>query len=147
MTYSTNDFRGEAHCPINVTDASGTELYNALKEFICVYFAENNIPVRMREEMLKSGRLFGGTKVPMVLIDHSDTSCKYFTIGMYVVGSVVNFPLLGKSEEQYKYNSKEMYQQQGKFIQAALYRPDEFKIQQEFQWQENVLSFIEEFFG
>lgn len=146
MTYSTNDFRGEARAPINVADASGEELYIALKEFLCVYFAENPVPIKFSEEALKSGGLFG-TKVPMVLFRHPDPSCKYFTIGMYVVGSVVNFPLIGKSEEQYKYNSRELYQQQGKWMQAALYRPDEFKIQQEFQWQADVLSFVDAFFS
>lgn len=147
MTFTTNDFRGEAHDPINVTNMGGTELYEEIKEFICVWFAENNIPAKLSEEMLKSGSFFGGSKVPILLINHPDPSCKYFTIGVYVNGSVLNFKYLGKSEEQYKYNLKEARQQQGNFLQTLFIKPNEFKIQQEFQWQAQVLSFIEGFFS
>ena len=146
MTFSTNDFRGEAHEPINVTNMGGTELYESLKEFMCVWFADNNIPAKLREDTVKSGGLFG-SRVPIVLISHPDPTCKYFMIGIYVVDHAVYFPLLGKSEEQYKYNMKEMRQQQGNFIPAALIKPNELKIQQELQWQSDVLTLVDGFFS
>lgn len=147
MGFTTNDFRGEAYESIGFSDCSGLELYNLIKETIIVCAEENGIPISTHEDTFKSGGFIGGTKVPLLLINHPDSSCKYFTIGMYVIGNTVFFPLLGKSAEQYKYNMREMNQNKGNFLQAALNRPDEIKIQQELQWQYNVLCCMERFFG
>lgn len=146
MSYTSSDFRGEARDPIRFTDCSGQELFDVMRNAFIDWTQSNNIPARITEDIFKTGNFITGSKVPMLLINHPDPSCKFFTLGIYVVNNVVNFPLLGKSAEQYKYNMKEYNKSKGSFIQAALTRPNEIKIQEEMQWQYDVLSCIDEYF-
>lgn len=142
MAFTTNDFRGELHDPINVTNSAGVDIFSALKEYMLSASESTNIPMKIREDTLKSGGLLFGSRTPLLLINHPDTSCKYFTIGIFFNDSVMNFQLFGKSEEQFKYNLKEQARKEGNFIKQALYRPDELKIQQENKWEADVLSLI-----
>ncbi len=142
MAISTNYFRGELHDPITITGCDGVDLFSALKEYLLSAAENTSVPMKIHEDTLKSGGLLFGSRIPLLLINHPDPSCKYFTIGIFFNGSVINFQLLGKSEEQYKYNLKEQARKEGNFIKQALYRPDELKIQQENTWQSDVLSLI-----
>ena len=146
MSYTSSDFRGEARDSVGFSDCSGQVLFNLIKDAFIDWTQENNIPAKFTEDVFKTGGLLSGSKAPMLLINHPDPSCKYFTLGIYVVNNMVHFPLLGKSAEQYKYNSKELLKSKGNFIQAALVRPNEIKLQEEMQWQYDVLSCIDEYF-
>lgn len=146
MSYTSSDFRGEARDSIGFSDCSGQELFSIMKNAFLDWTRENHIPATITEDVFKTGGLLTGSRAPMLLINHPDPSCKYFTLGVYVVDNIVYFPLLGKSAEQYKYNMKEYNKSKGSFIQAALTRPNEIKIQQEMQWQYDVLSCIDAYF-
>lgn len=147
MSFTSSDFRGEAHESVGFSDCSGQQLYDIIKNALMDWTEENHIPAKFSEDYFKTGGLLTGSKVPMLLVNHPNPSCKFFTIGMYVVDKFVYFPLLGKSAEQYKYRMKEMNKSNGSFIQAALTRPNEIKIQEEMQWQYDLLSCINAYFG
>lgn len=100
---------------------------------------ENGLPATMFEDTIKSGVMFG-TKCPLLMIRHSDSSCRFFMIGIFVYGNQVMFALFGESAENTKYNRKQYYQENGNFIKAALIKPDEFKLQSELQWREDILN-------
>lgn len=142
MAFTTNDFRGELHDPISVTNGDGVDIYSSLKEYLFSVAETTNVPMSLHEDTLKSGGLLFGSRIPLLLISHPDSSCKYFSIGIFVNNSVMNFQLFGKSEEQYKYNLKEQAKREGNFIKQAFYKPDELKIQQEKRWEMDVLSLI-----
>ena len=142
MAFTTNDFRGEIHDPINVTNSDGVDLYASLRNYLSSLVGSTSVPMSLREDTLKSGGFLFGSRIPLILISHPDPSCKYFSIGKFINDSVMNFQLFGRSEEQYKYNLKEQAKREGNFIKQAFYKPDELKIQQESRWESDVLSLI-----
>lgn len=138
MAYNTSEIRGEAQGSINFSNEVGGEtLFRKIKDLITEEIRVRNIPANIREDVLKSGGIFG-SRLPLLIISHPTN--RFFYIGIYVNNSSVFFPLLGESAENTKANKKEYYQQNGNFIKAALTNPDEFKLQEEIQWQSAVLS-------
>ena len=134
MSYNTNDIMGYAQDPIVFSnEQGGNELYEKVKEVMVYGINENGLPATMFEDTIKSGGMFG-TKCPLLMIRHSDSSCRFFMIGIFVYGNQVMFALFGESAENTKYNRKQYYQENGNFIKAALIKPDEFKLQSELQW-------------
>lgn len=142
MTYKPDDFRGELQDGIRLSDCSGQELYNLIKDNVLYYTKEHEIPAIITDAEVKSGNFLSGTRLPLLIIHHPDSSCKYFDIGVLVNGNLVTFPLIGKSAENYKYNMHEHLKAQGKIVQAALYKPDIYKIQQEEDWERKILNCI-----
>ena len=133
MSYNTNDIMGYAQDPIVFSnEQGGNELYEKVKEVMVYGINENGLPATMFEDTIKSGGMFG-TKCPLLMIRHSDSSCRFFMIGIFVYGNQVMFALFGESAENTKYNRKQYYQENGNFIKAALIKPDEFKLQSELQ--------------
>ena len=129
MSYNTNDIMGYAQDPIVFSnEQGGNELYEKVKEVMVYGINENGLPATMFEDTIKSGGMFG-TKCPLLMIRHSDSSCRFFMIGIFVYGNQVMFALFGESAENTKYNRKQYYQENGNFIKAALIKPDEFKLQ------------------
>ena len=140
MSYNTNDIMGYAQDPIVFSnEQGGNELYEKVKEVMVYGINENGLPATMFEDTIKSGGMFG-TKCPLLMIRHSDSSCRFFMIGIFVYGNQVMFALFGESAENTKYNRKQYYQENGNFIKAALIKPDEFKLQSELQWREDILN-------
>ena len=140
MSYNTNDIMGYAQDPIVFSnEQGGNELYEKVKEVMVYGINENGLPATMFEDTIKSGGMFG-TKCPLLMIRHSDSSCRFFMIGIFVYGNQVMFALFGESAENTKYNRKQYYQENGNFIKAALIKPDEFKLQSELQWREYILN-------
>ena len=136
----TNDIMGYAQDPIVFSnEQGGNELYEKVKEVMVYGINENGLPATMFEDTIKSGGMFG-TKCPLLMIRHSDSSCRFFMIGIFVYGNQVMFALFGESAENTKYNRKQYYQENGNFIKAALIKPDEFKLQSELQWREDILN-------
>ena len=132
MSYNTNDIMGYAQDPIVFSnEQGGNELYEKVKEVMVYGINENGLPATMFEDTIKSGGMFG-TKCPLLMIRHSDSSCRFFMIGIFVYGNQVMFALFGESAENTKYNRKQYYQENGNFIKAALIKPDEFKCNQSF---------------
>lgn len=140
MSYNTNDIMGYAQDPIVFSnEQGGNELYEKVKEVMVYGINENGLPATMFEDTIKSGGMFGA-KCPLLMIRHSDSSCRFFMIGIFVYGNQVMFALFGESAENTKYNRKQYYQENGNFIKAALIKPDEFKLQSELQWREDILN-------
>lgn len=140
MSIHTNSFKGFAQEGIAFSnEQGGTALFYKIKEIVEQGIASQGIPATIREDVVKSGGFFGNT-CPILIVTHSDYSCRYFSIGIYVNGTQVSFPLLGESAENTKRNKKKMYQENGNFIMAAMTNPDEFKLQQEAEWQYRVLD-------
>lgn len=140
MAVHTDDFRGEAMEGIRFVDVGpndGEQLYQNIKRGMNSELEHRGIPANIRESVVKSGGLFG-SKFPLLMISHP--SCRYFTIGIYVNGNVVKFPLLGESTQNTKANMKKMYEEQGRFIKAALVKPDMLKLEQEAAWRQSVLD-------
>ena len=124
MSYNTNDIMGYAQDPIVFSnEQGGNELYEKVKEVMVYGINENGLPATMFEDTIKSGGMFG-TKCPLLMIRHSDSSCRFFMIGIFVYGNQVMFALFGESAENTKYNRKQYYQENGNFIKAALIKPD-----------------------
>lgn len=140
MSYNTNDIMGYAQDPIVFSnEQGGNELYEKVKEVMVYGINENGLPATMFEDTIKSGGMFG-TKCPLLMIRHSDSSCRFFMIGIFVYGNQVMFALFGESAENTKYNRKQYYHENGNFIKAALIKPDEFKLQSELRWREDILN-------
>ncbi len=138
MAYKTDDFRGEAQEGFAFpNEVGGEEMFRQVKHCMIALLKERRIPANVREDVLKSGGLFG-SRAPILVISHPTE--KYYDIGMYVNGINIGFPLLGESSENTKYNKKKYYEENGSRIKAAMIHPDELKLQQEIQWQRQVLD-------
>lgn len=142
MTYKPENFRGELQDGIVIDDLFGEELFDFIKEIVMHFTKERGIPAEITEAEVKSGGLFNGTRVPMIVIHHPDPTCKYFDIGIVVNNNMLDFPLLGSSAENYKYNMHESLTKQGNIIKAAFYKPDIYKIQQEQYWEQQIAGCI-----
>lgn len=141
MAIHTDMFRGFAQDNVILRqEKGGYELFNKIKENVTEELKSRGIPFRMTENEVKSGGLLFGSKYPILIITHPDFSCKYFQIGICVNGNQISFPLLGESAENTKANKKDMYEKQGSFFKSALVKPDMFKLQQEANWQRQVLD-------
>lgn len=77
MSYNTNDIMGYAQDPIVFSnEQGGNELYEKVKEVMVYGINENGLPATMFEDTIKSGGMFG-TKCPLLMIRHSDSSCRF----------------------------------------------------------------------
>ena len=84
MSYNTNDIMGYAQDPIVFSnEQGGNELYEKVKEVMVYGINENGLPATMFEDTIKSGGMFG-TKCPLLMIRHSDSSCRFFMIGIWI---------------------------------------------------------------
>lgn len=138
MTFHTDDFRGSAQ--ENVRFTTSDDWFQKIKETMQTELESRGIPAKLSEGKVKSGGMLFGSKYPILVIHHPDSSCRYFDIGICVNGDTISFPLLGISAENTKYNKKKIYEQNGNFIKAAMVKPDMFKLQQEHEWQSQVLA-------
>ncbi len=140
MAIHTDAFRGYVQDGIAFTqEQGGYDLFIKIKNNITMEMENRGVPFKITENEVKSGGFFG-SKYPILIISHPDPSCKYFSIGICVNNTQVSFPLLGESAENTKANMKDMYEQQGRFIKSAFVNPDIFKLQQEAEWQRQVID-------
>lgn len=148
MAYKENDIRGTLCDPINIENAYEIGLdYECLKNGIIATINSKGIPAKFTEDTYKSGGFFSSSSLPMLVISHPSPDCKYFSIGVFINQTVLNLPLLGGSAENYKYNMREQCIQSGNVIKAAMYRPDEMKLQQERIWEDNIFNCIMSLFS
>lgn len=63
MAFTTNDFRGEIHDPINVTNADGVDIYASLRDYLFSLAGSTSVPMSLREDTLKSGGFLFGSRM------------------------------------------------------------------------------------
>ena len=127
--YKTSEFRGAMRDDIMFSEeVGGKELYDKMKAMVIV----------------KSGGIFG-TEFPILIISNPNPENKFFDLGFFVNGQTISFPLLGMSSENTKANKKKQYEAEGKFLRSMMIKPDEFKLQQEIEWQSLILHCVSEF--
>lgn len=137
MAYNVKEFRGEAHRPFRCKD-SASQTLSYLKEALPDAFKSKNIPASIREDVAKSGGLFG-SQVPMLVISHPNPPSHYFDIGIVINDQAISFPLLGYSTENTQANKKA----DAKGFRGLLTRSaDEFALQEESLWQSDVIEAI-----
>lgn len=143
MAYKTDEIRGQLLEPITFNnEVGGEELYKKIKDVIVSEIAGGNILANTREDILKSGGLLFGTKIPLLIISNNVPENRFFDIGICVNEKTVSFPLLGESIENTKNNRKNHYIENGNKIKAALIKVDELKLQQEAVWQQSIINCI-----
>lgn len=136
---NTSMFKGEAQQSITFpNEEGGYALFNKIKDMLIAEIQYQNIPATFFETQVKSGGMFG-TKLPILVISHPTYHNDYFSLCVMVNGQTVSFPLTGESKENTKANKKEFYTQNGNYIKASFCNPDEFKLQQEVDWEASIL--------
>lgn len=140
MAYKTNKIRGNLIDPVTFhNEIGGEDLYEKIKDAILTEIYIGNLSATTSEDILKSGGMFG-TKVPMFIIKNPLPENKFFDIGICVNGKTMSFPLLGESAENTKNNKKEYYFETGSRLKAKMIKVDEFKLQQEIEWQQTIIN-------
>lgn len=142
--YKTSEFRGFLQGGLLLKDdVGGQELYDKMKALLVEKIKEKGIPATIREDVVKSGGLFG-TKFPILIISNPDPENKFFDLGFFVNGQTIYFPLLGTSSENTKLNMKKQYEAEGKLLRSKMIKPDEFKLQKENEWEALILGCFNE---
>lgn len=145
MAYRTDDIRGKLLEPILFNnEEGGDDLYTKIKDVLVSEIDSGNIIATKREDVIKSGGLFG-SKVPILILSNPAPENRFFDIGIFVNEKTVVFPLLGESTENTKYNKKQYYTENGNLIRAALVKVDELKLQQEAMWQQSIIDCINQY--
>lgn len=137
--YKTSDFRGAIREGTRFSDISGEALYQAIARDLPVALKEAGVPGFASEEAVKSGGIFG-TRMPMLVVSHPNPPSRFFDMGFVVNENIVSFVYLGESTQNTKANMKKTLEAEGKYIRAAMIKPDEFLLQQERAWNEDVLG-------
>lgn len=137
--FKTSEIRGTFRDNIRFTRMRGDALFQQIKTLFPDELRERGIPFKFREDVMKSGGLFG-SKSPMLLIWHPAPPTQFFSIGIVVNDNVVSFVALGASAQNTKKAQKAEYEAEGKHIRAAMIHPDEFILQQESAWRNSVLD-------
>ncbi len=144
MVYNTSMFMGSVRDELLLnSDICGFELFNEISRHMRSSINEKRISAKISEEHVKSGGWLS-PKFPMLVISNSDSSCKFFDIGICVNGNILTFPLLGESAENTKANKKKILESEGKYFRAALINPDMFKLQQESLWRMQIMECFNE---
>ena len=142
MAFKQDSVRGEwkeTTRYVNDSEINVEILCRILKES----FDEKGIKASLSIDEFVSGSMFSKTRTPLLLINHPDPTCKYFTLGIYANQNILNFPLFGESAENTKNNKYEYYKTQGTGLKANFYKPDMIKLQQEQLWQETIRECID----
>ena len=138
---TTDMFKGEAQRSITFrNEVGGDALFQKVKDLLIEEIRYQNIPAEFTETMVRSGGMVFGTKLPALVVSHPNHRGDYFSICFVVNGNTVSFPVTGESVENTKRNKKEYYERTGQYFKAALIKPDEFKLQQEDEWEMMILS-------
>lgn len=142
MAYNTKDFRGQAANPLRIVNA-GADYFESLKSRLPQMFEAAGVPAVVREDEVKSGGLFSGSRVPMLVISHPNPPSRFFDIGVVVNGQALTFPLLGESAQNTQANKRQAANESGGLMSRLFTRnADEFLLQQENMWQKDVLDVI-----
>ena len=145
--YITRSFRGNAQESIRLINAPfrKRELRDRLMISVEQLLEERNIPAKVCKASVKVPGFFRFNILPMIVIKNTELRNKYFNIGMVVNDDTILFTFLGSSRENTKYNLSKMYKDEGTIsgeIKGAMYKANEFKLQNEANWQQDVLNCI-----
>ena len=136
----TGAFRGELRDKVRIRDMRGQELFDGICRNLPEKLKEEGIPFTSRTDEVRSGGIFGGSSSPCLIISHPNPPTCFFEIVFLVNDNVISFHVIGESEQNTKANKKAAYEQEGKWIRAAMVSADEFILQQEQSWQADVLD-------
>ena len=144
-SYSTKDFRGYIQEGIRFTNGTLTEkpLRDAILTAMEEELKKRNIPAKVSPAAVASRKIFAFNWMPMLVIKNTEPGKKYFDMGIVVNYNTVTFPLLGESKENTRNNMHNMYKNERTFsgdVKSMFYRADEFKLQSEANWQQDVLD-------
>ena len=147
--YKDKNFRGLAQEPIRLmnTTVRGQELLDLIKTTMEDGLKEKNIPAKVVEAEVRSGGIFKGEILPMIVIENTEPKNKYFHIGIIVNDDALIFPLLGESKENTKNNRSEYYKNENTVagdLKSAIYAANQFKLQREVLWRDDVLACLNE---
>lgn len=144
--YKTTDFRGTIRDSVRFTGMSGEVLFNAIRTSFPDALMAAGIPCLIHEDAVKSGGIWG-TVLPMLVISHANPPCSFFRMGFVVNQDVVSFVYLGESAQNTKMNTKRALEAEGKYLRAAMIKPDDFLLQQETSWNASVLDVFDSLCG
>ena len=136
----TGAFRGELRDKVRITDMHGQELFDNICKYLPKVLEEERIPYNCRTDEVQTGGFFGGTCRPILIVSYPNPPTRFFDIVFLVNDNVISFHVIGESEQNTKANKKAAYEQEGKFIRAAMINADEFILGQERAWQADVLD-------
>ena len=143
MSYNQDSVRGEWMGSVRYTEMDSFNMTD-IRQMMQEILAKKGIPAMLSMSEYVTGSFFSKTRSPLLLIDHPDPNCKFFTLGIYANQNILNFPLFGESAENTKNNKYEYYKTQGTGLKATFYKPDTMKLQQEAAWQMSVSDCINE---
>lgn len=136
----TGAFRGELREKVRIRDMRGQALFDNVCKHLPLTLEAEGIPFRYRTDEVRSGGFFGGSSSPCMIVSHPNPPSSFFEIVFLVNDNVISFHVIGESEQNTKANKKAAYEQEGKWIRAAMVSPDEFLLDQEKAWQADVLD-------
>ena len=144
-SYSTREFRGYLQEGLRFTNGTltGKDLRDAILYAMEQELKEKNIPAKVLPAAVASRKIFAFNWMPMLVIKNTEPGKKYFDMGIVVNYNTVTFPLLGESKENTRNNMHNMYKNERTFsgdVKSMFYRADEFKLQSEANWQQDVLD-------
>lgn len=145
MAYKTDQFRGSIGNGIRCVDERGETLFSCIQTALPETLREKGIPAQISADVVKSGGVFG-TKSPILLVRHPNPPSRFFDIGIVVNDNIITFHLLGESAQNTKVNKQEMLRESGKLLRASFVKPDEFILQQEESWQQEVVDAVQGLF-
>lgn len=136
----TGSFRGELRDKVRIRDVRGKALFEGICNALPEKLEEEGIPFSYRTDEVRSGGFLGGSSSPAVIVSHPNPPSRFFDILFLVNDNIISFYVIGESEQNTKANKKAAYEQEGKFIRAAMIDADEFILEQERAWQADVLD-------
>ena len=136
----TGAFRGELRDKVRITDMRGKELFDSICQCLPKVLEQGDIPFSCRTDEVQTGGFFGGSSRPILVVSHPNPPSRFFDIVFLVNDNVISFHVIGESEQNTKANKKAAYEQEGKFLRAAMINADEFILEQEKSWQADVLD-------
>lgn len=144
--YKSADFRGTIRDGTRFTRMSGENLFQAIKRDLPTALKEAGVPCDIAEDTVKSGGMFG-TRLPILVVSHPNPPSRFFEMGFVINENVVTYVYLGESTQNTKRNTKKALEAEGKHFRAAMIKPDEFLLQQEYQWNASVLDVFDSLCG
>ena len=136
----TSYFRGELREKVRIRDMRGQVLFDSICRNLPDVLKNEGIPYQCRTDAVQTGGFFGGSSSPILIVGYPSPPTRFFDIVFVVNDNIISFYVIGESEQNTKANKKAAYEQEGKFIRAAMISPDEFILDQERAWQADVLD-------
>ena len=141
--YATSHFRGKWNENVRFSDVpiTGKDLRDEIMTQMAEELKKRNVPAKVLPAAVAKRSFFARNWMPMITIWNTEPKKHYFILGIVVNFDTLTFPTLGESKENTKYNTHKMYKDENTFwgdVKSVFYQPDEFKLQQEANWRQDV---------